>query len=279
MRIQILKIASGISLCLMVSGCGIRDTTFYIPVDNQKGDAQPLSKEDTIRVVVPHDFPETLYNNSKASEKKFAYNMSARDETAKRLQQQGYNVVDTGYYPKNDGHPTVIALVDSAPIEGSSRSETRTWDAPVFTDEMGRTTLSEKQGITITHTKYYYKVKLVRPEGADNSLFECNSNSNRLDLCIAPANPVNYKTIFSGYATLSTDNPNPFGNLAYLTGAVFHRYPNPNMLGKRWVYEDNGGYDPICAVEPNTPYPINKNYDVCVVKPNAGGILYRGKQL
>lgn len=113
--------------------------------------------------------------------------------------------MDTGYYPKNDGHPTVIALVNSAPIEGTTTTETHTWNTPVFTDTMGRTTLSEMQGVTITHRTYYYKVQLVRPEGEDNSLFECNSN--RLGYCIAPANPSNYKTIFTGYATISTDNP------------------------------------------------------------------------
>lgn len=127
----------------------------------------------------------------------------------------------------------MIALVDSSPIDGSSKTETHTLNAPVFTDDMGRTTLSEMQGVTITHTMYYYKVKLVRPEGKDNHLLKCDVTSENTGYCIAPVNPSNYKTIFTGYATLSIDSKSPSMNLDHLTTAVFYNYPN--MMGKKWV--------------------------------------------
>ncbi|EUK17712.1 hypothetical protein, partial [Commensalibacter papalotli (ex Servin-Garciduenas et al. 2014)] len=184
------------------------------------------------------------------------YFSDARDKTADRLQKLGYNVVDTGYHPKNDGHPTVIALVDSSPIEGSSRTATHTWNAPVFTDDMGRTTLSEMQGITITHTMYYYKVELVRPEGADNSLLKCLSSQDPTEVCIAPANPSNYKTIFSGYSTIATDNTVAGSNVDHLVTAVFHNYPN--MMSKKWVYFTNTGYTPLYATDPNAPKLTDK---------------------
>ncbi|MDI2111716.1 hypothetical protein [Commensalibacter nepenthis] len=186
----------------------------------------------------------------------WGYFSAARDETADRLQNLGYAVVDTGYHPKNDGHPTVIALVDSAPIEGSEESETHTWDAPVFTDDMGRTTLSEKQGVTINYKTYYYKVKLVRPEGKDNPLLKCNSSQDPTGVCIGPENPSNYKTIFTGYATILTDSKSPSMNLAHLTTAVFYNYPN--MMGKKWVYFTNTGYTPIYVTDPNAPKPTDK---------------------
>ncbi|MDI2111714.1 hypothetical protein [Commensalibacter nepenthis] len=254
----------GLGLGLMVSGCAIYNKEYYIPVDNQLGDAKPLSKDDVIRVVIPNNYPIILSNMYGENGGKTGWKwtdlgvglLSARDETAERLQSLGYTVVDTGYNPKNDGHPTVIALVDSAPIEGSEESETHTWDAPVFTDDMGRTTLSEKQGVTINYKTYYYKVKLVRPEGKDNPLFKCLSSNDRMKVCIAPANPSNYKTIFSSYVTITTDNVNYITNVDHLTTAVFYNYPN--MMGKKWVYFTNTGYTPIYVTDPNALKPTDK---------------------
>ncbi|CAI3954761.1 MULTISPECIES: hypothetical protein [Commensalibacter] len=233
----------GLSLCFMVSGCpSIYNSEYYIPVDNQVGDAQPLSKNDIIRVVIPSNFSQNLVkansNNINKNDQMYImdvvmYIALAKHETEKRLQNLGLNVINTGYHSGGNGHPTVIALVDSSPIEGSEESETHTWDAPVFTDDMGRTTLSEKQGVTINYKTYYYKVKLVRPEGKGNSLFECNSSNESRDYCIAPANPSNYQTIFTGYATLTTDNTTTGINVSHLTTAVFYNYPN--MMGKKWV--------------------------------------------
>lgn len=248
----------------MFDGChSIYNSEYYIPVDNEVGDAQSLSKNDIIRVLITQNFLEAVSLSQNDNEKngwisanEAIFNMSAKDETDKRLKNLGYNVINVESYSKNDSHPTVIALVDSAPIEGSARTETHTWDAPVFTDDMGRTTLSEKQGVTITHKTYYYKVKLVRPEGKDNPLFECNSSYASRGYCIAPANPSNYKTIFSGYATISTDNTTAGINVAHLTTAVFYNYPN--MMGKKWVYFTNTGYTPIYVTEPNAPKPTDK---------------------
>lgn len=264
MNKQIFKILSGICLGLMVSGCAIYNSEYYIPVDTQIKDAKSLSKDDVIRVVIPHSFPVYYINAHRDDDSKNGwkwtdlamYNIEAKHETEKRLQNLGFNVINTGYHSRGDGHPTVIALVDSAPIEGSETTETHTWDTPVFTDDMGRTTLSEKQGITITHKTYYYKAKLVRPEGKYNSLFECNSSIESLDYCIAPENPKNYKTIFSSYATISTNNMVSGINVAHLTIAIFYNYPN--MIGKKWVYFTNTGYTPIYVTDPNSPKPTNK---------------------
>lgn len=47
----------GLCLSLMVSRCNsIYNSEYYIPVDNQAGDAQPLSKDDVIRVVITHNY-------------------------------------------------------------------------------------------------------------------------------------------------------------------------------------------------------------------------------
>lgn len=46
-------------LCSVLTACGPNE--YYVPVNNQGGDAQPLSKtSDTIRVVVPYSFPELV---------------------------------------------------------------------------------------------------------------------------------------------------------------------------------------------------------------------------
>lgn len=266
---KVKNIVFGMCLCSIIGGCSIYNREYYIPIDNQVGDAQFLSKNDKIRVVMPYLYNPASYrdlikpkdkNDYKIYQKNYEdiiwSNDAARDETAKRLQLLGYNVVDTGYYPKNNGQPTVIALIDSAPIKGSEKTETHTWTVPVFTDAMGKTTLSETQGITLTRKIYYYKVKLVRPEGKDNALFKCNNEGTSIEYCIAPNNPNNYKTIFSSYATLSTDNPNSFINLNHLTAAVFYDYPN--TIGKKWIYFTMGGYTPIYITEPNAPKPTDK---------------------
>lgn len=249
------QLVFSLSLSLMLSGCSIYNSEYYIPVNNQMGDAQPLSKNDVIRVVITHNYLD-VPPHPKPGWTNWGYFIAARRETNKYLQKLDYHLIDTEENPYYDGHPTVIALVNSSPIEESETTETHTWDSPVFTDDMGRTTLSEKRGVTITHRTYYYKVKLVRPEGKDNPLFTCLSSQDNMRVCIAPANPSNYTTIFSGYATISTDNPNPFGNLAHLTAAVFYNYPN--MMDKKWVYFTNTGYTPLYATAPNAPKPTNK---------------------
>ncbi|CAI3954795.1 hypothetical protein [Commensalibacter papalotli (ex Botero et al. 2024)] len=244
-----------LGICFMISGCAIYNSEYYIPVENQAGDAQPLSKNDVIRVAITHNYLD-IPPPQQPGWMNWGYFIAAKRETEKRLQNLNYDVIDVGDNSKNDGHPTVIALVDSSPIEGSATTETHTWDAPVFTDDMGRTTLSEKQGVTITHKAYYYKVKLVRPEGKDNPLFTCLSSRDNMGGCIAPANPSGYKTIYSSYATISTDNVNYITNVDHLVTAVFYNYPN--MMGKKWVYFTNTGYTPLYATDPNAPKPTDK---------------------
>jgi len=254
---KIKKLTCGICLCSMISGCSNYNSQYYIPIDNQVGNAQFLSKNDIIRVVMPYlydpthykDYIKSKYGDNYKTDIKYDdinwANDQARDNTAKRLQLLGYYVIDTGYHPKNNEQPTVIALIDAAPIKGSTKTEERTWTVPVFTDDMGRTTLSELQGITITYRTYYYKVKLIRPEGKDNPLFKCNNEGSSQNYCIAPENPSNYQTIFSSYATLTTNS----SNIKNLTTAIFYDYPN--MVGKKWVYFTNSGSIPIYVTEPN----------------------------
>lgn len=51
------KLVFGFSLCLMTSGCSsIYNNEYYIPVNNQTGDAKALSKNDIIRVVITHNY-------------------------------------------------------------------------------------------------------------------------------------------------------------------------------------------------------------------------------
>ncbi|OUI78562.1 hypothetical protein HK18_08675 [Commensalibacter intestini] len=79
------QLVFSLSLSLLLCGCAIYNSEYYIPINNQTGDAKPLSKDDVIRVIIPNNYPIILSN----------------------------------MYGKNGGHPTVIILVDSAPIEGS----------------------------------------------------------------------------------------------------------------------------------------------------------------
>lgn len=48
-----------IGFCSVLTACGPNE--YYVPVNNQAGNAQPLSKtSDTIRVVMPYNFPELV---------------------------------------------------------------------------------------------------------------------------------------------------------------------------------------------------------------------------
>lgn len=240
----------------MMSGCAIYSKEYYIPVDNQTRNAKPLSKDDVVRVVITHNYLDVLPPPQQPGWTNWGYFISARQATEKYLEKLGYNLVDTGYNPKNNGHPTVIALVDSSPIAGTEEKTEHNMTVPLFTDDMGRTTMSQMQGETITYKTYYYKVTLIRPEGENNSLFQCLSSQDPTGVCIAPVNPSNYKMIFTGYATLTTDNKVSTINTDHLTAAVFYNYPN--MMGKKWVYFRNGGYTPTYVTDHNAPKPTDK---------------------
>lgn len=69
------QLSVALSLCLMVGGChSIYNSQYYIPVDNQDGDAQPLSTNDVIRVVVPREITQYVANSDRYDTKKIVGN-------------------------------------------------------------------------------------------------------------------------------------------------------------------------------------------------------------
>lgn len=238
-----------------LSACGPQE--YYIPVNNHLGEAQPLSKNDTIRVIMPHNYPNII---KKARDKgkdwlswsKFAkYEMSAKTFTEFRLQALGYHVVDMGLNPKNDGKPNVIALVESGEDSSKQHDIVRNWTTPTFTDTMGNPTAWETHADSYTMKHIDYKVKLVRPEGKDNPLFRCiTDNGFSTGFCIAPEYSDHYQMIFEGKGSMDTNARMPSYILDHITTAVWHNYPN--MMGQNKVFLYSQDQPQVIRVEPDT---------------------------
>lgn len=245
-----------IGFCSVLTACGPNE--YYVPVNNQAGNAQPLSKtSDTIRVVMPYNFPE-LVKKTRAQGKNWLswsksaqYEMSARDETTERLQALGYNVIDTGSKAGGAGHPNVIALVESAEDPSKAHNVVRTWTEPSYTDSMGNPTVWDTKADVYTMKHIDYKVTLVRPNGANNPLFICNNTELSTNLCVAPEHPGNYETIFKGTGSMDTNANSPAYILDHITTAVWHDYPN--MMGQYKVFLYSQPHPEVIRVEPNLP--------------------------
>lgn len=242
-------------LCSVLTACGPNE--YYVSVNNQVGNAQPLSKTaDTIRVVVPYNFPELVKKNRSDDKDWLKYNiaaryvLSAKQETEERLQTLGYRVVDTGLYPKNDGHPNVIALVESAEDPSKAHNVIRTWTEPSYTDTMGNPTAWDTKAEAYTMKHIDYKVTLVRP--SSNVLLKCVTDKDHITgFCIAPEHPDNYEVIFTGTGSMSTDaNSQPY-ILDHITTAVWHDYPN--MMGQYKVFLYSQEQPQVIRVEPDNP--------------------------
>lgn len=226
------KLILNLGLCLILVGCALK-SEYYIPVSNQVDNTYSLSKSDIIRVIITNNYLN-IPSHPKSGWRNWGYFLAAKIETEKKLQSLGYNVINTGINSENDGHPTIIALVDSSKIEKSERTQNYTGISPVYTSDTELKTSPKLQGRNITLKTYYYKVTIVRPENQDNPLFQCLNSQDSNKVCIAPSNFNNYKTIFSGYSTVSTDQRIPKETLQRLISSIFYNYPN--ISGKKWVY-------------------------------------------
>ena len=261
---RLYSLASLMMLCLSLTACANK---FYIPIWNEKGTARPLSKtDDVIRVIVSDrlkkyvektrsDDPDWLEGS-----KLGAYIMAAKLNTEDRLQNLGYQLTDTRYI-KNDigkskqikwinnqgniqyamthgGKPTVFALVDSQVAD--TYTQRFISNEPYSSDpSTGATTMWTSHVDEVTMNRIVYGIKLVRPIGKDNSLYQCNNSSLSADLCIFPDSywddTSHYETIFYGVGTMTTSARDPDYIENHLTSSVLYQYPN--LLGKKRVIQ------------------------------------------
>ncbi|OUI77970.1 hypothetical protein HK18_00210 [Commensalibacter intestini] len=250
------KLLTLFGLCSVLTACGPNE--YYVPVNNQVGNAQFLSKtSDTVRVVVSNNLPELIKKAREQgkdwllSYKSAMYILSAREYTEDRLQALGYHVVDTGSKAGGVGHPNVIALVESAEDPSKAHNVIRTWTEPSYTDTMGNPTAWDTKAVAYTMKHIDYKVTLIRPNGKNNPLFICNNTELSTNLCIAPEHPDNYEVIFTGTGSMSTDANNAAYILDHITTAVWHDYPN--MMGQYQVFLYSQPHPEVIRVEPDSP--------------------------
>ena len=261
---RLYSLASLVMMCLSLIACTDK---FYIPIWNEKGTAKPLSKtDDVIRVVVP-DRLKNYVEKTRAAEddweknaKLAAYIMTAKLDTEERLQALGYQLTDTGFSsndigkPKkidwiddqgntqyamtHGGKPTVFALVDSRLV--NTYTQRFISNEPYSSDpSTGATTMWTNHVDEVTMNKVAIGIKLVRPIGKDNPLYQCNNSSLSADLCIFPdsywLDTSHYETIFYGVGTMTTSARDPDYIENHLTSSVLYQYPN--LLGKKRVIQ------------------------------------------
>ena len=261
---RLYSLASLMMLCLSLTACTDK---FYIPIWNEKGTAKPLSKtDDVIRVVVP-DRLKNYVEKTRAAEddweknaKLAAYIMTAKLDTEERLQALGYQLTDTGFSsndigkPKkidwiddqgntqyamtHGGKPTVFALVDSRLV--NTYTQRFISNEPYSSDpSTGATTMWTNHVDEVTMNKVAIGIKLVRPIGKDNPLYQCNNSSLSADLCIFPdsywLDTSHYETIFYGVGTMTTSARDPDYIENHLTSSILYQYPN--LLGKKRVIQ------------------------------------------
>ncbi|AYN86798.1 hypothetical protein [Commensalibacter melissae] len=262
---RLYSLASLMMLCLSLTACANK---FYIPIWNRKGDAKPLSKtDDIIRVVVPDRIkkyvakarsndPDWLAKGSKLA----FYIGMAKIYSEKRLQALGYQLTDTGLdggdsgQPKkidwidsqgnerqamtHGGKPTVFALVDSRLV--NTYTQRFISNEPYSSDpSTGATTMWTSHVDEVAMNRIVYGIKLVRPIGKDNPLYQCNNSSLSINFCTFPdrfwKDISNYKTIFYGVGTMTTNARDPDYIENHLVSSVLYQYPN--LLGKKRVIQ------------------------------------------
>ena len=261
---RLYSLASLMMLCLSLTACANK---YYISIWNEKGTAKPLSKtDDVIRVVVPERL--TKYVAKTRSEdsdwldgsKLADYIGMAKLDTEERLQDLGYQLTDTGLHsgdsgkPKkiewvdsqgnerqamtHGGKPTVYALVDSQVLD--TYTQRFISNEPYSSDPgTGATTMWTNHVDEVTMNKIVYGIKLVRPIGKDNPLYQCNNSSLSTNFCTFPEgyweDDTRYKTIFYGVGTTTTNSPDPAHIEHHLVSSVLYQYPN--LLGKKRIHQ------------------------------------------
>ena len=261
---RLYSLASLMMMCLSLTACTDK---FYIPIWNEKGTAKPLSKTDDVIRVIVSDRLKKYVEKTRAAEddweknaKLAAYIMAAKLDTEERLQALGYQLTDTDFSsndigkPKkidwidsqgnerqamtHGGKPTVFALVDSQVAD--TYTQRFISNEPYSSDpSTGATTMWTSHVDEVTMNRIVYGIKLVRPIGKDNSLYQCNNSSLSADLCIFPDsywdNTSHYETIFYGVGTMTTSARDPDYIENHLTSSVLYQYPN--LLGKKRIVQ------------------------------------------
>ena len=272
---RLYSLASLMMLCLSLTACANK---YYISIWNEKGTAKPLSKtDDVIRVVVPERL--TKYVAKTRSEdsdwldgsKLADYIGMAKLDTEERLQDLGYQLTDTGLHsgdsgkPKkidwidsqgnerqamtHGGKPTVYALVDSQVLD--TYTQRFISNEPYSSDpSTGATTMWTNHVDEVTMNKIVYGIKLVRPIGKDNPLYQCNNSSLSTNFCTFPEgyweDDTRYKTIFYGVGTTTTNSPDPAHIEHHLVSSVLYQYPN--LLGKKRIHQISQSFFQVTKV-------------------------------
>ncbi|MUG77721.1 hypothetical protein [Commensalibacter melissae] len=262
---RLYSLASLMMMCLSLTACTDK---FYIPIWNEKGTAKPLSKtDDVIRVVVPERLTKYIakarsndpdgYENGK---KLADYIAMAKLNTEDRLQNLNYQLTDTGPHSGGDGKPkkidwidsqgntqyamthggkpTVFALVDSRLV--NTYTQRFISNEPYSSDpSTGATTMWTNHVDEVTMNKVAIGIKLVRPIGEDNPLYQCNNSSLSINFCTFPdsywLDTSHYETIFYGVGTMTTSASDPDYIENHLVSSVLYQYPN--LLGKKRVIQ------------------------------------------
>ena len=261
---RLYSLASLMMLCLSLTACTDK---FYIPIWNEKGTAKPLSKTDDVIRVVVSDRLKKYVEKTRSEDSDWLdgskladYIGMAKLNTEDRLQNLGYQLTDTRYI-KNDigkskqikwinnqgntqyamthgGKPTVFALVDSRLV--NTYTQRFISNEPYSSDPgTGATTMWTNHVDEVTMNKVAIGIKLVRPIGKDNPLYQCNNSSLSANFCTYPdsywLDTSHYETIFYGVGTMTTSARDPDYIENHLVSSILYQYPN--LLGKKRVIQ------------------------------------------
>ena len=272
---RLYSLASLMMMCLSLTACANK---YYISIWNEKGTAKPLSKtDDVIRVVVPERL--TKYVAKTRSEdsdwldgsKLADYIGMAKLDTEERLQDLGYQLTDTGLHSGDSGKPnkikwvdsqgnerqamthggkpTVYALIDSQVLD--TYTQRFISEVPYSSDpSTGATTMWTNHVDEVTMNAINFGIKLVRPIGKDNPIYQCNNSSLSTNFCTFPDSywddTSHYETIFYGIGTMDTNSPDPAHIEHHLVSSVLYQYPN--LLGKKRIHQISQSFFQVTKV-------------------------------
>lgn len=237
----------GLGICFLLNGCV---KPYRVTVDNQKGGAEALSKNDIIQVELPHYFSNYF---SDGYSNRFAWGDISRKQTEQKLKQLGFSVINTeDNTTKSNVTPTVVALVEAVEIKGSKKIVTPFMISKVAYSYDPLNPPYDATWVDRVSRDTFLKITLIRPQGKNNPLSYCDDSASKelrdFRFCLSPENFQNYTTIFSGYAKISANSSSIYENSNRLIESIFYNYPN--MIGKKWVYFEYPSKTPNYAAEP-----------------------------
>lgn len=238
----------GLGICFLLSGCV---TPYRVIVDNQKGTAKPLSKNDIIQVELPHYFANYF---SDGYSNRFAWGDISRKQTEQKLKDLGFNVINTvDNTTKSSVTPTVVALIEAVEIKGSKKIVTPFMISKTAYSYDPSNPPYDARWVDRVSRDTFLKIILIRPQGNNNPLLSCDDSKSRelrdYRFCLSPEVFQNYTTIFSGYAKISANSSSIYENSNRLIESIFYNYPD--MIGKKWVYFEYPGKTPTSVTEAN----------------------------